>query len=420
MRRRPPLALMLLPLLLGGITAFFLLGRAQDRSAPGEGPGDAASQAPVAALLGLAPRLRGLRTGGTGRADAEVLARALVDRALEGPSEPPRALVLAALAHEDWAVQWAGVLALTRYGEPDDDLLRALAPLLAKEEPWLRRSAALAAGYFAAADAPELDAALERAAGDQDAGVRAAVVRALARGAARHLERVPLLRDALADKEQDVRGAAAYGLAQIEIQERLPAPEQRALLTPLRAALRDESSEVRMYAAMALGRMGPGAAPLVPDLLPLLDDEHVLVQSQAATALGSVGTPALPALERALMGQPGPRASLLLWALRLVGAPALPVLRRALEHDSGSVRVQAAMKLWELERDANTVLPVLSAALASADPEVVLQGARVAGRLGSAAAPLVPALQALEEHAEEPVRRAAAGALVLVRPAGGK
>jgi HEAT repeat protein len=58
---------------------------------------------------------------------------------------------------------------------------------------------------------------------------------------------------------------------------------------------------VRQQAALALGKIGPGAAEAVSALTAALDDSEWSVRRQAALALGDIGAascPALPALER--------------------------------------------------------------------------------------------------------------------------
>ena len=90
-------------------------------------------------------------------------------------------------------------------------------------------------------------------------------------------------------------------------------------------------------------------------------------------------------------------------------------LERTLEHPHGVVRVQAALKLWELGTDAQAILPVLTEALQAEDPDVILYAARGLGRLGPAAKAAASRLEALAEHDSEVIRRAAAGALTLIR-----
>ena len=66
--------------------------------------------------------------------------------------------------------------------------------------------------------------------------------------------------------------------------------------------LRDAAWEERWRAARALGLIGPGAAPAVPDLIAGLADPSDRVRREAARALGRIGPgaeAALPALQAA-------------------------------------------------------------------------------------------------------------------------
>lgn len=82
--------------------------------------------------------------------------------------------------------------------------------------------------------------------------------------------------DLLSDPLVDHRRAAAVVLGALEIAD-------GAILDGLRRALRDEASEVRAAAAVALGRIGPKT--LVKDLRPLLKDGVASVRSTAKQVL---------------------------------------------------------------------------------------------------------------------------------------
>lgn len=415
MSARPPIAAVALIVLVGGISALFLASRSEAPSGGAEETKSLASDEAAEPLAGLAPRVRGLKTGGMDLLTAEARTRQWVDAVLDSRQGPPRTVIHAALAHPDWAVQWTGAMAIPRYGSAGEELARALVPLMAAENAWVRRAAVQGAAYVGDGFDTMVEA-LRHAALDPEASVREPAVRTLARRSARQLELLPVFVRALEDTDAEVRGAAAYGIAQIEIQERLPLEAQQKIVAKLARALEDESSEVRMYAAMALGRAGDAGAPALDGLLELLDDEHALVRTQSSTALGSLGTVALPVLERALSDDRGQRAPLLLWSLRLIGEPALPVIEAAVRHPTALVRVHAAMKLWELKRDTESTVKVLIAALGAPNLDAVLQAVRGLGRLGPKAASSISALEGMREHEDEAIRRAVHGALTLIDP----
>ncbi len=416
MRSRPPVAAIALIVLVGTISAVFLLSRRDQPSGGASGDGGP-TKADVAAepLTSLAPRVRGLMTGGTDLLTAEARTRQWVDAVIDRDRKQPRDVIHAALAHPDWAVNWTGAMAVARYGPAGKELATALVPLLGADNPWVRRAAAQGAAYVGEGFETMVPA-LRDAALDPEATVREPAVRTLARRSARHLDLLPVFVRALEDENRLVRGAATYGIAQIEIQERLPEEARPKIVAALTRRLDDESSEVRMYAAMAIGRAGTAAAPALEALLGLLDDEHALVRTQASTALGSLDAIAIPVLKDALATDRGERASLLLWSLRLIGDPAVPVIEEATRHPSAVVRVHAAMKLWELERNTESTVDLLIEALASTDKNALYQAASALGRLGPRAVKAVPVLETLREHEEALVRDAVRGALRVIAP----
>ena len=172
-------------------------------------------------LVQLAPHLRRLEDG----PDGEVSARGFVEVTMEQVVGSPRAVVLEALTAPDAAARYAGVLAVPRYGPPDEALADALRPLLADESVRVRRTAATACGFLGA-EFETVEEALARAARDADDGVRAEAMATLAKRTTRAAESLALFHGGLEDGQAPVRAAAAKGLARIELQERLPGAEQ--------------------------------------------------------------------------------------------------------------------------------------------------------------------------------------------------
>ena len=81
---------------------------------------------------------------------------------------------------------------------------------------------------------------------------------------------------------------------------------------------------------LALGRLGPAAAPAVSDLVMLLGNERIA--SSAARTLGQIGP---------------------------LAAPAIPTLRDLLDHSNASIGIAAARALYSITGDAASTLPTL-------------------------------------------------------------
>lgn len=89
---------------------------------------------------------------------------------------------------------------------------------------------------------------------------------------------VPVLIDALSDRESSVRVRTAQALCLLAEKARLAVP---ALIE----ALRDEESYVRQWAASALGSIGPSGEDAIPALTESLLDEDEFVRDEASRAL---------------------------------------------------------------------------------------------------------------------------------------
>jgi HEAT repeat protein len=406
MTRARAIPYLILLVLLVGITTLFLWPEAA-RPPPTPVGGPLVSLGPV--LEGMVDRPMALEDGAV-----------LVARTLERAVVDPRPAILEALRHDAWPAQWAGLLAVSRYGESDDELAQALVPLLTSSEARIRADAARAAAYLRESDFLAVYAALTDLLGDPVPGPRGAALGTLGRRAAQHPALIPAFTAALADAEPSIRAQAARALAQIELQEQVHDGEaagvREALLQALAAEGEFLNDEIRIYAVMALGRLGAHAGPAVPILLPFLESADPLLRGQAATALGSIGTAALPALEEVLAAEEGAGAPSLLWALRLMGTPGLATIQDALGHAAPMVRVLAAQQLWELETDVDAALGVLTKEAEGQSPAVQLVAIRVLGRMGTEGASARPALERLSNAAEDPrVREAARAAAARLR-----
>ncbi len=169
---------------------------------------------------------------------------------------------------------------------------------------------------------------------------------------------------------------------------------------------------VRHLAAGALGDLGdPGALSALLAALAGPDEEGV--RWRAAEGLARLGGPALSGLlALAEDSDPDVRWKAIV-ALGDIGDPrAAPTLRGRLADPDRFVRGRSVSSLARL---GTPCLPLMLDALADADPRVRQGAAEVLGQVGDPSA-VEGLLEALQDPAE-PVRRAAAVALLRINPA---
>jgi HEAT repeat protein len=290
------------------------------------------------------------------------------------------------LSDSNWDVRAAVVEALGRFKERR--VAEALLPVLKDNDPDIRRLAAAALGKMGDPMAIE---GLVLTLKDEQEPVRQAAEASLMKidrnweSSESARRAIPALQDALKSHEYWVRTCAASVLKRIVGEEQAATVDDNTVIADratylkqegavvLIQALRDEDRDVRQAAAEALGRLGH--KPAIEALALVLQDEDEWVRHAAANALEGLNWQPADEVLRA-------RHAVVLqrWdaAVVLGGAAMGPLLQASVSGD-GITRYRAAMCL---------------------------------GQLGDARA--VPALASLLSDTYQPVRQAAAQALVAV------
>jgi HEAT repeat protein len=164
------------------------------------------------------------------------------------------------------------VESLGSIGSEAGKAVESLARLAAEGEGELREDALLAMGRIAVE--PEIALPVLRASlDDGSAGVRRAAAEALGRYEDRARDAAPRLFELLNDKE--VRTEALEALKRT-----------RARSIPhLVEALSNEEPSVRLFACETLGRMGPEARDIIPELRKVLEDDYDFIRRAARNAI---------------------------------------------------------------------------------------------------------------------------------------
>jgi HEAT repeat protein len=180
--------------------------------------------------------------------------------------------------------------------------------------------------------------------------------------------------------------------------------------------LQSDDQNVRYWAAVALGRVGPAAAEAAPALAHALFTSERSVRTRAAAALGQVGQAAVPVLVPALADTATQFwAALTLSRLGPHLRPVVPDLINALDAGSPIARAEVALALGEVGEPIPGAVPGLIRLLAVGDPWLTTRAAIVLGHMGPEARAAIPALEALAHDANPDVRARAAESLAAIR-----
>jgi HEAT repeat protein len=191
----------------------------------------------------------------------------------------------------------------------------------------------------------------------------------------------PLLK-AMKDENSEVREAACLALADFD---------DESVVVALINALKDKNRYVRKNAAIALATIGTSAKKAVPGLIEALKDEgegkFEGASPDAVNALGYIGPDAAAAVDplyRMLKEERALDPKRVIWALGQIGKPALPQLQELLDCKYPELRTEAARSLAALGADGKPAIPRLRLALKDDDPFVRIQAAHALASISPA------------------------------------
>jgi hypothetical protein len=239
-----------------------------------------------------------------------------------------------------------------------EGILQAVALAMEKDaEATVRVEAALALGRMGEDGKDAVPVLAKVLRGDKDERVRQVAARSLLQMMPHAKKALQALVEALEDSSGPTRAAAAEAIKALGEEARSAAP--RLLEYVVKGKGKKEDAPARMYAVLALGRIGRDAPKTVPALAAVLGDsaEGMAVREAAAESLARYGVDAQ------------------------IAAKSLAAALADTKND-GSLRLASAKALAKVEGDAATVWPALRSALGDSDAKLRLHTARTAGPYG--------------------------------------
>lgn len=377
------------------------------------------------------------------------------------------------LADQGFPERWLAALALGRMGAQARDAANELAKAVLDDDQEVGSAAAAALGQLGPAAegiVPQLCDSLAKVTGETrlnvgwalwqinkhpwapqvaaqtlaspELHVRLGSALALGRLGPDAKDAVPLLIQAIEDKNEQVCAAAALALAQI-------GPDAGSAVDALRKSLSRVNGEARLNVGWALwrirqdpwgpqvlaqtleypdpnirrdsaallGHIGAGAKEAVPALTTVLADKTTAVRAAAAMALGQIGAEAksaVPALVEVLEDAVGETRLNVAWALWQIerSSLAVPHLLETLKDPNPQVRLASAGALAQVGTEAKAGVPALADALRDEDAEVRAMAAAALGQLGQEARVAIPALLNALKDEQESVRQRAGPSLL--------
>jgi len=368
-----------------------------------------------------------------------------------GPDAAPATGALAAVLRDDDRpeVKREAALALASIGPDAKAAVPTLIDALDSDAPGLREAAVFALGRIGKSSSPATEKLMQFAAQEEEP-LQTVSLWALARISPdnKQLLRkvIPRLVDEIVDEDPIVRTAAARALGDLEPHPEIVLPEMKRVLAGaepevlhramdalasigpkavprLINALKYEQVDEKV--ASILGRMGPEAAPAVPELTELLERDDADARSEALFALAAIGPPAKSAVPEMTEALDDPDMNVryaAAYALGSVGPEAMSAKPALVQKLGGADDFLATVAAWALSQihpecpeTAPNSVPKLIGALDSPAPMVRVRAIEALGCLGPLAAEATDELEKLQDDDNPAIRRAATEALQAIR-----
>jgi len=228
---------------------------------------------------------------------------------------------------------------------------------------------------------------------------------------------LPSLLERMNDQNETSSVRLAAALAAKEMK-----PEDDVFTPMLLSLLNSADKHVRLQTVEVIGTLGEVAQKSAPRVIELLGDSDPEVKMSAMQSLGRISPDphaAVPVLIAALQGIDGSMfAARGLGLMGTAARDAIPALISALEYQDDNTRAEAAVALGRIGVQTKDVLPALVRTLSDKSYEVRRSAVCALGELGPAAAPAVPALNKMSTREQASTVQYAIGqALPKIGPA---
>jgi HEAT repeat protein len=341
--------------------------------------------------------------------DPNLAMRALSSIAEAGAEAIPA--LNAALTHPE-ARYWA-CLALSEMGPQAKDAVPGLIKVLADERPEVRLQATIALAEIGPAAKPAV-LELTKLLGDKFESVRNSAVFALGRiGDKTAADAV-----AKADKPSDsyLHMLCTWALARMNPEDK---QRQKTAVEHLASKLGDKDRDAAHMAARAIAELEPPAELIRPAMEKVMAGADAETADRIINAYASLGARILPLAIQALKDALPTRRERAMRVLAKIGpeaAPAVPELMGIIQGSDAKQKAEALFVVGAIGAGASAAVPAVAAALGDADAQVQQTAAYALGKMGPAAKDAVPALQRLTASSDELLKLAAVWALLQIGP----
>lgn len=294
---------------------------------------------------------------------------------LETIGEDAVPALMRALKDRNQFIQLAAAETLAKIGKNARAATPSLINALRDGRKDLKKAAALALGRIGQSAVPSLLGLLKT--NNEDKVIRVAIFKAFEIMGPQAKEAVPVLIEALRDRERAVTFAASTALSKIG----------ELAISQLIDSAKNEDQEIRLAAVTGLGALGAKSKPSIEALARALKDEQLIIRQAATDYIGLVG--------------PGAK----------IAIPELIVLTRSRDKALKDMSLRALGNIGEA---AISAVPAVTECLNDAYPFARKTAAEALGKIGPGAKSAIPAMLKLTQVQDKSTRDICSQALARI------